>query len=201
MLSRYGTAIFAVMGLGALGTLLTTTNHQNAGVAQSPGIRKIARLPHRVTARTVDLSLPAKGRYRYRPGSPGFIYRDFSRQEGPNIPYRQGNGQYGFTQVVNTSDTSTAVIAATVTYGKETLAPGHSRLRQYEAWFYNPSLPAGDPYRKATIIVTISLLPMRDGLAQGIMTATALDYPGQVPKWLAGPNPKVCVFGGGGVAP
>ncbi len=135
----------------------------------------------------------------YSPSSPGYVFRTFYSHAGAVVPYRQGNIRFGLVRVITTHDVATSLVGMTVENGILQRSSGGKET--YVAWFYDPALPAGDPYRNATLRVVVSLRMMRDGRPKGIVSADASHDISRVPKWLRSPNPSNCAWGGGGPAP
>ncbi|MCL4495203.1 MAG: hypothetical protein M1294_10380 [Firmicutes bacterium] len=148
------------------------------------------------------------GGYSYPPNSIFYIFQNYRGSNGVDVPYRQGQdqassgvGPFGLLHVLYKHSTATSIVAQTVEYGEA--EPFYNNIN-YKAWYYNPNLPIGDPYRDVTIVVgvnpstTAGKISLLDGLPQGVLTAYAVGYSGQVPGWIASPNPYNCVWGGPG---
>ncbi len=171
------------------------------GVVQPSRSASIAHVPKPQVSGLSKLYTRRPNRKAYPVNSAGYIYRDFRTSEGVDVPYRLGNSRFGLTMIKSRYGTATSVVAATVEHGRLYHFSRRPGINTYVAWFYNPVLPAGDPYRDVSVETVVNLTPMQDGLPKGVISADALHYHGSVPGWIAGPNPDICVFGGPGVAP
>lgn len=178
-----------------LNTRSAGSNNPPSGIADLPPTGSSVKPPQTVVG---------GGGYSYPSSSPYYVYQNWAGSNNADVPYRQGNSNFGLIHVLNRHDTATSIVGATVQYGKWKLEqPGNaSSAWLYYAWFYNPELPTYDADRYVTIKVIVnSTTIMKDGLSKGIITAYALNYPGMVPSWIANPNVYDCAFGGSGMAP
>lgn len=148
------------------------------------------------------------GGYSYPSTSIFYVYQNYLGSNGVDVPYRQGQAQpgsgvgaFGLLHVLEKHSTATSIVAKTVEYGEA--VPFYNNVN-YKAWYYNPNLPIGDPYRDVTVVVGVNPstkagnTSLLDGLPQGILTAYAVNWPGEVPGWIAYPNVYNCVWGGPG---
>lgn len=198
MVARYGRYLSALV---LVGMACSSCAGPVFGIVQPPRTVSIARIPQTAISKSPKLAGLHLGNRIYPPDSAGYIYRNFRGSNGADVPYRLGNAHFGLIMVLSRYGTATSVVAATVEHGRVDRRSHDPNGYAYVAWFYNPVLPPGDPYRDVTVKVVVSLTPMQDGLPQGVITAVALHYRDTVPGWIAGPNPDICVFGGAGSAP
>ncbi len=136
----------------------------------------------------------------YASSSPGYVFRTFVSRANRLIPYRQGNSHFGLVRVVGSHDVSASIIGLTVEKGVMRRNPG-TGTEIYVAWFYDPALPPGDPYRYQTVRVVVSLALMRDGMPKGIVRADANHDISFVPHWIRSPDAPNCAWGGAGSQP
>ncbi|AUW92601.1 hypothetical protein BXT84_00425 [Sulfobacillus thermotolerans] len=167
-----------------------------------------ASLPAGPSATQPAVVRTGPGGYSYPPTSIFYVYQNYQGSNGVDVPYRQGQAQsgsgvgaFGLLHVLDKHGTATSIVARTVEYGEA--EPFYNNVN-YKAWYYNPNLPIGDPDRDVTVVVGVNpstkagSTSLLDGLPQGILTAYAVNWPGQVPGWLAYPNIYNCVWGGPG---